>query len=146
MSGEMKNYELAYLFLPSLTEEEVLTRVNELTVLVEENGGVIRHVKESRKIRLAYPVKKEKVAYFGHTTFTLAPELLTSLEKKIKNKKILRFLLVEEEVGKRPSVLRVVPSRPVLPRQKVIPREEPKTEEKLDLEALDKKLEEILGK
>lgn len=144
--AEPKNYELAYLFTSSITEEEVLTRVGKLIALIEENKGAIRHVEELRKVRLAYPIKKEKVAYFGYTTFTFAPELLASLEKKIKDKEILRFLLVEEEIGKRPPAFRIVPSRPTLPKQKVIPREEPKAEEKLDLEALDKKLEEILGK
>ncbi len=121
-------------------------QVGKLTALIIENKGIIKHVTEPRKIRLAYPIKKEEVAYFGYTTFTLAPESLASLEKKIGSKEILRHLLVEEEIGKRPPAFRAVPSRQTPPRQKITLREELKVEEKLDLEALDKKLEEILGK
>ena len=60
--ADPKNYELAYLLSSSIPEEEVLTRAGKLTALIEENKGLIRHVQEPRKIKLAYPVKKEKVA------------------------------------------------------------------------------------
>lgn len=147
MSGETKNYELAYLLSPSVIEKEVLARVGKLTALIEENKGLIRHVQEPKKIRLAYQVKKERTAYFGYTTFAMISEFLLSLEKKIKGEEILRYLLVEEEVGRKAPAFRPFIPRPApLPRPKAIPREEPKAEEKLDLEALDKKLEEILGK
>lgn len=148
MNSDSKNYELAYLLSPSIPEGEVLTHVGKLTTLVEENKGLIRHVQEPRKIRLAYAVKKERTAYFGYTTFAVTPVSLPSLEKKIKSGGIvLRHLLVEEESGRKPPAFRAFTPRPAqLPRQKAAPREEPKTEEKLDLEALDKKLEEILGK
>lgn len=147
MDREPKNYELAYVLSPMIPEEEILQKAGQITTLIEENKGLIRHVQEPRKIKLAYPVKKERTAYFGYTTFALAPEFLLSLEKKIKGGEILRRLLVEEEIGRRPPAFRAFTSRPApLPRQKVAPREEPKVEEKLDLEALDKKLEEILGK
>ena len=147
MDSESKNYELAYLISLSVPEEEVLTRVGKLTTLIEGNKGSIRHVQEPRKIKLAHPVKKERTAYFGYTTFAVVPASLLSLEKKIKGEEILRHLLVEEEIGRRPPAFRAFTPRPApLPRQKVAPREEPKVEEKLDLEALDKKLEEILGK
>lgn len=147
MDRDPKNYELAYLLSPSIPEEGVLTRVGKLTALIEENKGLIRHVQEPRKIKLAYPIKKEKTAYFGYTTFSLAPEFLLSLEKKIKGEEVLRYLLVEEEIGRKAPAFRAfTPRSAPLPRQKAAPREEPKMEEKLDLEALDKKLEEILGK
>ena len=92
--------------------------------------------------------KKEKTAYFGYTTFTINPELLAFLDKKVRRPEILRYLLLEEEIGKRPPAFRPQPSRqPVLKQRPVAPHEEiVKEDEKLDLEALDKKLEEILGK
>lgn len=109
---------------------------------------MIRKVEEPRKRTLSYPVKKQKSAYFGWTTFTMAQELVGVFEKKIKTEpNILRHLLTEEEIMKRqPFLLRTIPSRPQPIRPRAVPRAPEKTEEKLDLEALDKKLEEILGK
>ena len=142
-----KNYELAYLLSPSLSEEEVLTWAGKLGTLMEESKGVIRHAESPKKRQLAYPVKKQKNAYFGWTTFSLAREHLALLIKKLKGvENLLRHLIVEEEeIEIRPPMLRIIPPRPGRPR--AIPREAPKpADEKLDLEALDKKLEEILGK
>lgn len=146
MRMESKNYELAYLLSPSLNEEEALTSGEKLTTLIEESKGMIRHAEAPRKRQFAYPVKKQKSGYFGWATFAIAPEYLTALGKKLKNQEgLLRYLMTEEEkVEARPPILRVIPSRPAKPRP--VPREAPKPEEKLDLEALDKKLEEILGK
>lgn len=143
-----KNYELAYLLSPSLSQEEVLAQVGKFTALVEESKGMIRKVEEPRKRTLSYPVKKQKSAYFGWTTFAMAQGSVGALEKKIKSQtNMLRHLLTEEEIMEmRPFMLRTIPSRPQPMRPRPIPREAPKTEEKLDLEALDKKLEEILGK
>ena len=148
MDRDPKNYELAYLFSPSVSEEEILKKAGELTTLIEENKGILRHSENPRKIKLVYPIKKEKTAYFGYTTFTVDSDLLVSLEKKIKRPEILRYLLTEEEIGRRPPAFGSQPSRqPVLKQRFTAPREESvKVDEKLDLEALDKKLEEILGK
>lgn len=145
---DTKNYELAYLLSPSLAEGEVLTRANKLSILIEEAKGIIRKSEQPRRRRLAYPVNKQKEAYFGWMTFSLAREEMPSLEKKLKGEgEILRYLVVEEEVEKRPPlVLRTIPSRPARSRPPATPKREIEPEEKLDLEALDKKLEEILGK
>lgn len=125
-----------------------MTQAGKLTSLIEEAKGMIRKVEEPKKRHLAYPVKKQLSAYFGWTTFSMAPEFVPGLEKKLRGQEqFLRFSLVEEEIEvKKPFVLRTMRPQPVRPR--AIPREAPKagTEEKLDLEALDKKLEEILGK
>ncbi len=148
MSSDSKNYELAYLLSPSLSQEEVLTQAGKLTTLIEESKGMIRKVEEPRKRTLAYPIKKQSSAFFGWTTFSMAPEFTPGLEKKLRGQEqLLRFTLVEEEeITTRPFMLRTVPSRPQPSYPRPIPREAPKTDEKLDLEALDKKLEEILGK
>lgn len=147
MDRESKNYELAYLFSPSVTEEEILQKTGEITTFIEENKGVLKHAENPKKIKLAYPIKKEKTAYFGYSTFTIDPAMLGSLDKKIKRPEILRYLLVEEELGRRPPAFKPQPSRLPVFKQRTIPREEAvKEDEKLDLEALDKKLEEILGK
>ena len=142
---EQKNYEFAYLLSSSIAEGAVLAYTGKLTGLIEEGRGVIRHVEEPKRRQFAYPVKKQKTGYFGWTTFAMAPEALAELKKKLKSfEEILRILLVEEEIEKRQPFLRSFAPRAAKPW--VTPKETARSDEKLDLEALDKKLEEILGK
>ncbi len=153
MDTDAKNYELAYLLSPALPEEDVLGVAGKISALIEEQKGAIRRVEPPKKRRLAYPVKKERNAYFGWTTFASVPAAVAGLDKKTKEMpEVLRHLIVEEEIETRRPILRTFApggGRPVpvagAPGPEV-PREQEDQGEKLDFEALDKKLEEILGK
>src|SRR3989338_7953569 len=93
-----KNYEIAYLLSLLVPENEVATYAGKLTSLIGDQGGVVKRVEEPKARRLAYPVKKERSAYFGYTTFVMAKEAINDLKKKLAfETKILRFLIVEEE-------------------------------------------------
>lgn len=147
MEQETKNYEIAYLLFPSVPEEEILIYAGKISALIEKQQGIIKHLHEPKKQRLSYAIKKERNAYFGYTTFCLMPEHIAGLEKKLKSESsLLRYLIVEEEMRLNAPVFRTTPAKPGMPKINAIPRESEAPEEKLDLEALDKKLEEILGK
>jgi len=141
---------LAYLLSSSLPEEEVSGYAGKLSGMIEDVKGAIRHMETPRRRKLAYPVKKEQSAYFGWTTFAIAPAAIGQIEKKVKEApQLLRHIITEEEIETRRPFLRPIAPRPAAAAggaPRAIPREEEKSEEKLDLEALDKKLEEILGK
>ena len=147
MDSETNHYELAYFLYPSVPEGEVLTRAGKLSKIIEEAGGEIQRRDEPKKRKLAYEIKKQAYGYFGVTVFHMPPDRIKELDKKLKSESLLRFLIAEEVPLPRPQTLRVIPSRPA-PTHILSPRVEApeKPEEKLDLEALDKKLEEILGK
>lgn len=146
MASEPKKYELAYLLSPAVAEEEVLVVSGKLARMIEDAGGMIRHQETPQKRKLAFLVKKERNGYFGWTTFTAATEAIGALEKTLKAaENLLRHIIVaEKEI--------VQPVRTFMPRPLITPRTRPpavpaeRPEEKLDLEELDKKLEEILGK
>lgn len=145
---EIKNYEVSYLITSSVAEGEVLNYANKLASIIEASKGAIKYTESPKKRKLAYPVKKERGAYFGWTTFSASPQSLAAIEKGIKPEKgLLRYLIVDktrEELQLKPvyfSIPRPVVTRPAGPQAA-----EKAPEEKLDLEALDKKLEEILGK
>ncbi|MEK7541305.1 MAG: 30S ribosomal protein S6 [Patescibacteria group bacterium] len=152
MDSEAKNYELAYLLSPSLTEGETLGIAGKLSAVIEGEKGAIRRVETAKKRRLAYAVKKERNAYFGWTTFAALPAAIASIDKKTKEMSVLRHLVVEEEIETRRPLLRTydagagraIPAAG--PQTPAVPREQEDAGEKLDFEALDKKLEEILGK
>lgn len=148
MQSESKNYELAYILSSSIPEEEVSAWAGKLATLIQDSKGMIRHTEEPKKRRLAYVIKKEQQGYFGWITFAGSTNTVAELEKKVKTfEKLLRHLIViEREVQQQP--LRIIPSRPMMPShpRPSVPHDPNKPEEKFDLESLDKKLEEILGK
>lgn len=146
MNEDSKNYELAYLALPSVSEEEALAIAGKLSGVLESEHAVIRHLETPKTRKLAYPIKKQKTAYFGWTTFTAHPAAIAKIAKKIATmEEILRHMITEERVETRTPFLR--PFSPRRGAEKAIPREAEKPgDAKLDLETLDKKLEEILGK
>lgn len=139
---EPRNYEIAYLLSPNVPEEEVLTYSSKLTALIEDNKAVVKYVETPKKRKLSFPIKKERNAYFGWATFSSSPENLKDIGNKIKVMDgLLRYLIVEKE--KREPLIR--PMRQ-LRTEHTAAQPTGIPEEKLDLEALDKKLEEILGK
>ena len=151
MDLEAKNYELAYVLSPAIAEENVLAEAARFGTLIEDAHGMVKRTEAPKKRRLAYPIKKQANGYFGWTTFTMAPAGIAGLDKKVKEEKnLLRHLIVEEEIETRIPFVRPIGARraPAPQKSLLAPAPAPKAmpEEKLDLEALDKKLEEILGK
>lgn len=145
MDSGSKNYELAYLLSPSLSEAEVSAWIEKLAGLIQDTKGIIRHQEPIQKRKLSYKVKREQNAYLGWVTFSIAPELIKNLEKQVKAlPNLLRHLLIYEVEIKEP--LRIFTPRVSQPRPTHIPPAQVPSDEKLDLEGLDKKLEEILGK
>lgn len=146
--ADQKKYELAYLISPTVAENEVLGVSGKLAKSIEEGGGLVRHQETPTKRRLAYLIKKQQNAYFGWITFSASSENIGTVEKKIKGaENLLRHLIVEEqEIPPQPVRLYTPRSVPTDTRQRPAPTEAENPEEKLDLEELDKKLEEILGK
>lgn len=152
METEAKNYEIAYLISPNVSEEQIFGVAGKITSLIQDAQGIANKVEEPKKIKLAYPIKKQRMAYFGWTTFSMLPENLEDFKKKLKfeEKSIMRFLVVFTskkvlELRKRPIYIKPRPERPVTPTYRPPPREAEK-QEQVDILALDKKLEEILGK
>jgi ribosomal protein S6 len=142
-----KTYEIAYLLPLSLAEAEALERIGKITAFVEECGGKTEYVSPVEKRKLSYPIRKEGSAYLAWTWFTASPRALGDFRKKLRNEDILlRFLITEKEKGLEatsfPPALKSARSSLAT---KKLPAGEKETKP-LDLEALDKKLEEILGK
>jgi len=134
----MKSYELTYLISPDLSEEELKIFLEKIDSFLEEEGGKSEGLKLPIKKRLAYPIKKKNEGYFGILNFYLSPEKLENFEKKLKKvPEILRYLLLRKGLLKKIEIPRI---RPKAKAPKV------KKEKKVELEKIEEKLEEILGK
>jgi len=146
MDSEIKNYEIAYLLSPSIEEAEVLTYTGQISSIIENEKGLIKYAENPSKRRLSYPVKKNKDAFFGWITFSASPNAAKIIGKKTSElATVLREqVVIKETPDARIKPLRFIKTPSAQTSEKSFPGQDI-PEEKLDLEALDKKLEEILG-
>jgi len=82
-----KKYELAFI---SRVEDcsSILSELHNEHYSILEEGPV-------KKVKLAYPIKKEEFAYFGYLRFEGEGKGIANLKKKLaRNLNILRFLII----------------------------------------------------
>lgn len=123
-----REYEIAFLLKvenPSIISQSL---VNKGFAILSEEPLV--------KIRLSYPIKKEKYAYFGYFCFEGDSRTIENLRTDLKlNPEILRYLIITPPFEKK-SIKKSTPFKPI---EFPLP-----TEPILTNEALEKKIEEIL--
>ncbi len=129
----MQLYEATYLIDPNLSNEDVKSIQEKMKSWVEEEKGSLTKAHPPVQKELAYPIKKKTTAFMASLTFDLAPLNLQNVEKKIKEEPaILRYLILKKEPEKLTG--------------KAAPRRRPRPPRaKVELEEIEKKLEEILG-
>ncbi len=156
----MKYYELNCLISSNLSQEELKTFQEKIENCIQEEGGIFIGTKNPTKRSLLYSIKTKlhptaETAYFVTLNFNLVPEKLKNIEKKLKSEsQILRYLILNKKAPKAVSPLvkedkssfppfaaARVPKIPVAPG----PKAERVKKEKVKLEEIEEKLEEILG-
>ncbi len=174
MDGEIRQYEIGYILRGDLDEERAREIVDAARKAVEGENGIVSYENSPKKQKLAYVIKKHETAYFGIFKISLLAENLLSLKKSFSKLDFLRFSICRAkqagENERQPRKKRLVrqiktPGREI----KTIKNESieeasmekslvsaganlganqgsPKSEtnEPLQVEELDKKLEEIL--
>jgi len=149
----MKEYELTYIVSPELSEEELTELKNKINNFILEERGVLVNFSKPVKKKLFWADKKQNEGILNTIFFSLTPENLTNLERKIKNEKqILRYLLLKKEFKTSTQKTKKTPSLSVPPETKTEIQTELKTkeeqkiqkEQKVELKDIDKKIEEIL--
>ena len=127
----MNFYELAYLISFKLTLEDAKNFSEQIIDWIKKEGGMVAEVKNPKRIKLAYEIKKETEGFLVSLNFHLEPEKLENVVKKMKSEgQILRSLIFTKKA----------------PKEKELPKiPKIKKEEKVALEDIEKRLEEILG-
>jgi len=128
----MHHYEFNFLISPNLANKELDSLVEKINSLIQEGGKIFVNKKIQRR-KLAFLIKKEGEAWLYSLKFipkeSLQKNFLKNLEKELKQKEeILRYLILKKERK--------------LTKEKKYFRQKPK--EKVELEEIEKKLEEIL--
>lgn len=150
--AQRQQYELAFHLLPSFTEDQVNEKRREIEELISKEGGLVSRYGEIKKIRLAYPIKKEQFSNFGFIEFFAPSDTINKINKGLLvNENVLRYLVVrkeEEKVSKprRMPKLKMAPTPEASRGPESESGEKSKEEETKETEELDKKIEEILEK
>lgn len=102
--GVTRVYELGYLLVPSILEEDLPMNYGNLKEIVASFGGEIIADEMPKMITLAYPMQKVlsnvrhkfKTAYFGWTKFLMTAEKVLELKKRLDlDPQVIRFLILK---------------------------------------------------
>jgi len=134
----MKHYELTYLISSQLQEEEAKTLQGKIISLIQEKGGILGNENIFLKRMLAYSIKGQREAFLVALDFQLNPEVLSDLEKQLKETaEIIRYLII---IKKAHRMIRIAPTFINIKKPK-----ETVEEKKVELKEIEQKLEEILN-
>lgn len=155
MGGELRVYEVSYLLLPFITEEDIPKEAGRVKEHVSLAGDTIFSEEEPKLIKLAYPMfktisnKNTKFdnAYFGWVKFEGEAENIAKVKKSLENNEnVLRFLILkttkESAVVRKPFPF-AVKSKPI---STPIAKEEIKPEppQEINEAELDKTIDDLV--
>lgn len=139
--NRMKLYEINYLILPDLSEEDTNSLQEKINNWIQEEKGVVNELSKPVKKILAYPIKKCGQAYLGFVKFQLDADKLISIEKKIKTENnIIRYLILAKKTAKPLKI----PRRKIKKFISPIVKPGMSKKDKIELESIEQKLDEIL--
>jgi len=141
-------YELSYLFVPTIPEENILAKFSELKVYLEKKGATFIQEELPKLMTLAYEMSKTvsnkktwfSTAYFGFIKFEFDPGLVDLINKELsRDEQIIRFLIVSTirentMIGKKLQRTGERRVRSAKEESVVITPELPLTEEQIDAE------------
>lgn len=121
--------------------------VKKINSLILKNGEITVSAAPVKK-SLTYPIKKQNTAFLNQIEFNFEPEEINKLKEEInKQNEILRIMLTEKKNIKIKKKARSAMLKPksFLEDTKISPKKELKeTKQKIDLEEIGEKLDEIL--
>lgn len=153
------HYELLYILSANFTAEEILPIIEKISNIIKTQGGKITLESDLGKQKLAYPIKLASHGYYQLFEFDLPTQALAELNHQIKlMPEVVRYLLVIKKIKsaqdiseekelhaklakKKEEAIEKIKSDKEETKEKPVKE---KAKQKMSLEDLDKKLEEIL--
>ena len=145
----MQRYEISYLIPIESSEEERKNLSEKIVSYVQEQGGILEDIRQPVMQNLAHPIKKTSSAFLVSLNFLVVPEKIAEIESKLKSEpSIIRyFLAIKKTVKAGKKEPRRLPKSFSPAAKEPIPLSGTTTgKEKVELQEIDKKLEELLGK
>ena len=150
-------YEVLYIIPSQYSDTEIDGITQKMSAIFEKFEGKIEKTENLGKIKLAYPINKERFGTFILSYVELEGDKLDKLDQDLKlTDEILRHILVKRPKGVPREAFRISAyEAPITsegkrvhaaPRVKTQTRQKPviETDEKMSMEELDKKLDSIL--
>lgn len=132
----MNNYQLTILITPEVQEDSLNAVLGKIGDTVQKTGGIIAQQEIQKRITLGYPIKQQHEAFQAIVRFAMDPRQVEALQKTVQSQKeVLRCMLSVARIQKVevPTLAKAHPPAggPIA------------EEEKMSIEDIDKKLEEI---
>lgn len=90
----MNNYELMYILMPDLSEEDIKNKNVALQKIITDNGGKITGVNEWGMRDLAYEIKKQTKGYYVVVNYTADGSVNAKFNSIVNlDSKVMRFLI-----------------------------------------------------
>jgi small subunit ribosomal protein S6 len=94
----LRKYETAFIVKPTLTEEEVQSKIELIKGLITNNGGQIAGCEDIGMRKLAYEIKKCKRGYYYSIYFEAEGNIIKELERVYGiTEDIIRFINIKFE-------------------------------------------------
>jgi small subunit ribosomal protein S6 len=167
---KIKKYEFTYWLNPEIEEKDLESAINEISKLIEKMGGKVIDEREIIRDYFAYPIKHRNEGFLKINLINLPTDKIEEFSKILKlNNGVLRYSLGRSESIREPikkpeivkpiikhsndkveNVEKIMEEKQKEEANKNMPQELKKDEpeekdNKIKLEDVDKKLEEILG-
>ncbi len=94
----MKNYEQIFILKPSLSADEIATKVASIQEAIKNNGGEILGFRDMGMRRLAYKIDRQTRGYYGVFYFKSETSIIIELERLLRvSEDVLKFMTVAYE-------------------------------------------------
>lgn len=92
----MPKYEVVYIVEPEKTDEQVAHFAEEVKSFVAREGGVVDHVEQWGKKKLAYTITKNRYGHYTLLHVTGPGEIVAKLERFLNiNESVVKFLTLK---------------------------------------------------
>lgn len=140
-------YELAYLISGQLDETQAQDLAKKIEKTLGESGVIVNSI-EPKKIKLAYPIKKQQDGFLVSIDFTCESANIIRISKEIeKETGILRFLIIKKSAQKpepakeKPLITEIEEKKERVKKEKA----ESLEDKKEGLKKIEEDLDKILG-
>lgn len=154
METETKQYELICILEPHLERADLDGFKKDVEKMLANNNGQLMHFTEPQKRDLAYPINKQNQGIYIVGHISLNPESVINFLKELKtNKQVLRHLISVLEipghekprVAKKPRIKKEIKESIGKPAFVPLSGTAADKDNKVKLEEIDKKLDELVG-
>jgi len=93
-----RDYELAFILNPEVSEEETRSILERLDQIVANFGGQVVKVNQWGRRRLAYPIERHRDGFYIFIDMILTPETVIELERTLKvSEVVLRYMMKKRD-------------------------------------------------